>query len=74
MPHPTIWKFIEKIQDEQSVVEMKLNQIVAGTPVPPRRRRYRDLERRLLSIVEDYENRTVPDYLLGIAHNIAFYD
>jgi len=69
----TIWRFVDKIQEEQSVVEMNLNQLVAGTPATPRRKKYRRLDDRLLSIVEDYETRAVPDYLLGIAQNIAFY-
>jgi len=74
MKHPTIWKFIEKLKEEQSFNEMKLNQLIAGTPAQPRKRKYRDLEDRLLKIVEDYGNLTVSDYLLGIAHNVAFYD
>jgi hypothetical protein len=70
--HPTIWRFIDAIKDEQSVTEMKIGQLVAGTPSQPRRRKYRDLDKRLLSIVEDFENRSVSEYLLGIANNVKF--
>ena len=69
--HPTIWRFVDAIK-EQSVTEMKINQLVAGNPSQPRRRKYRDLEQRLLSVVENYENNSVSEYLLGIAHNVKF--
>jgi len=71
-PHPTIWRFIDAIKEEQSVTEMKINQLVAGIPSQPRRRKYRNLEKRLLNIVENYENQSVSEYLLGIAHNVKF--
>ena len=72
--HPSIWILIDNLKIEQSVVEMKVNQMVAGTPSHPRRKPYRKLDSRLVRIVEDYENLPVSDYLLGIAHNIRFYD
>jgi len=71
--HPTVWTFIDKLKDEQSVTELKMNQILAGTPSAPRRKKYRDLEKRLLRVVADYGNRSVSDYLIGIAHNLQFY-
>jgi len=67
--HPTIWRFINAIKEEQSVTEMKLNQLVAGTPAPLSRRKYRDLDKRLLKVVETYDQVPVSEYLLGIAHN-----
>ena len=48
---------------------MKLNQLVAGTPAPLSRRKYRDLDKRLLKVVETYDQVPVSEYLLGIAHN-----
>ena len=52
---------------------MKINQLTAGTPSQPPRKKYRDLEDRLLKVVEDYGNIPLSDYLLGISQNIAFY-
>jgi len=61
-------------KEEQSVVEKKVNQIAAGTPSHPRRKKYRDLDERLLTIVEGYGKSTVSEFLLGLAHKIAFYE
>jgi hypothetical protein len=72
--HPPIWKFVDKIKEKQSITEMKLNQFVAGTPAQPRRKKYRDLDSRFIRIVEDYENTTVTDYLLGIAQTLKCND
>lgn len=73
MSHPTIWKLIDKLKAEQSVTEMKINQLIAGTPSQPRRKKYRDLEDRLLSLTQNFNDTSTEDYLLGIAQNIAFY-
>jgi hypothetical protein len=71
--HPSIWTVIDKFKDEQNVSEMKLNQLIAVSSAPTKRKAYRDLEVRLLRIVEDYANMPLSDYLLGISQNIAFY-
>ncbi|KAE9529589.1 hypothetical protein AGLY_011685 [Aphis glycines] len=57
--HPTIWKFIEAIQKEQSLNEMKINQYIAGV-VESSRKRKRDTIKQL---VDDYENRNKLEYL-----------
>ena len=69
--HPTVWKLIEKLQLEQSTTEFKLTQLVAGTPSQPKRRKYKDLDKRLLTVVEKYGTIPILEYLEGIAHNIC---
>jgi len=66
--HPTIWKFIEAIQKEQSLNEMKINQYIAGV-VESSRKRKRDTIKQL---VDDYENRDKLEYLRGIAYNLSY--
>jgi hypothetical protein len=71
--HPSIWKLIETIKEEQSLTEMKMAQIIAGgNPSEPRRKKYRELEDRLLNVVSNYGNDPISDYLTGIAQNISF--
>ncbi|XP_022161380.1 uncharacterized protein LOC111027331 [Myzus persicae] len=66
--HPTIWKFIEAIQKQQSLNEMKINQYIAGT-VEPSRKRKRDT---LTELVNDYYNRDRLEYLRGVAYNLKY--
>ena len=66
--HPTIWKFIEAIQKEQSLNDMKINQYIAGK-IEPSRKRKRDT---LKELVKDYENRERLEYLRGVAYNLSY--
>jgi hypothetical protein len=61
--HPTIWKFINGLQKEQSLNELKVEQYIAG------KRIYRDTAEKIKEIVEDYGQRPLLDYLKGIAQN-----
>ena len=45
--------------------------LIAGNQPQPIRRRYRELQARILTIVNDFDNREVNDYVRGIAHNIT---
>lgn len=51
--HLTIWKFISVIQKEQRLNEMKFEHVIAGTPLPPRKK-YRDCAQHIQQIVENY--------------------
>lgn len=70
--HPNIWKFLEVLKREQALTSVTINQVLAGHPAPPTRKRYQDLTGRIANIVQDYENRHVLDFLRGIAHNLQF--
>ena len=47
---------------------MKIEQYVAGME-PPSKKMYKDRSAKIKKICLDYENRTIEDYLRGIAHN-----
>ena len=66
--HPIIQKFIEAIQNEQSLNDMKINQYIAGT-IEPSRKQKRDT---LKELVNDYENRDRLEYLRGVAYNLSY--
>jgi hypothetical protein len=68
--HPTIWRFIDSLKKEQSMNELKLEQFLSGQHPPRARKIYREVARRIKTIVEDYGNRTTLDFLRGIGHNI----
>jgi hypothetical protein len=68
--HPTIWKFINIIQKEQSLNELKVNQYLAGVSPPMGRKKYRDAAKRIMKIVEEYSQRDPIEYLSSIASNL----
>ena len=68
--HPTIWKFIDGIQQEQSLNELKVNQYLAGVSPPMGRKKYRDAAKRIMKIVEKYSQRDPIEYLSSIASNL----
>ena len=51
-----------------------MNQLTVGNTPQARKKKYKDLDQRLLNVVSDYGNRSVLDYLLGISQNILFHD
>ena len=71
MQHPTIWKFIEALRKLQNINKNKTEALCAQGP-PAKRRKYKDLDVRLKTIVEDFANRDILDFLRGIAHNLQF--
>jgi len=71
--HPSLWKFIDKLKEEQNYTEFRLNQAAAGAPPPPRRLKYRELETRLTNLVSQFNTKERIDYLSGIAMNISFH-
>ncbi|KAK4879731.1 hypothetical protein RN001_007877 [Aquatica leii] len=68
MTHPTIWKFIDVLKTIQSGRDVYLEQLIAGREPPPKKRKYVEADRRIKSMVENY-NRNIIDFLRGISHN-----
>ena len=73
--HPSIWHFIDVLHHEQSLNELVLTQVLAGQSAPPQRdNTYKAMTARIQTVVADYDNRPILDFLRGIAHNIQTLD
>ena len=70
--HPNIWKFIKVLKREQSLVDVEVNQALGGHQQALQRRQYAAFNTRIVTLVRDYGNRHVLDYLHGIGHNLSF--
>jgi hypothetical protein len=57
------------LKKEQNLNEIKIEQYIAGQNPPAGTRIYKDTTEKIKSIVLDYGNRSLLDYLRGIAHN-----
>jgi hypothetical protein len=56
---------------EQSIVDLGVTNLLSGGTLRPSRKKYLDSAHCIENVVDDFENRTVNEYLLGIAHNIS---
>ena len=70
--HVGIFKIIKEIQNQQNQVQFNIQSILRGTPRPSQRQRDRDRETRIQTILNDRSNRSIMDFLRGIAYNISF--
>lgn len=70
--HVGIFKIIKVIQKEQNKVQLDIETVLRGTPRPSQRRRDRDRETRIQTVFNDRNNRSIIDFIRGIAHNISF--
>lgn len=68
--HPTLPRLVVKLQTEQKNNQLVIERMIAGEDPPLKKKKYRDLDRRLRTVVLDYENRNSIDYLRGCSHNI----
>ena len=71
--HPTVWKFFEALQSEQRACEHSRARLRDANSPPPRKRKYVDIDRRLITLVNTYEARERMSFLRGIAHNLKQY-
>ncbi|CAI6351496.1 unnamed protein product [Macrosiphum euphorbiae] len=69
MNHSTIWKLIDGLRKVQTNRDFYYEQLVAGHNPPVKLKKYRDADQRILTVVRDYFNRAVVEYLRGISHN-----
>ncbi|CAI6347726.1 unnamed protein product [Macrosiphum euphorbiae] len=69
MDDPTIWKLIDGLKKVQTNRDFYYEQLVVGHNPLVKLKMYRDADQRILTVVRDYYNRDVVEYLRGIAHN-----
>lgn len=70
--HIGVFKIINEIQKEQNQVQLNIESILRGAPRPLQRKKDREHESRIQRIYNDRNNRTLMEFLRGIAHNLSF--
>ena len=56
--HKSLWNFIRKMKDEQRKVELSISAVRRGEALPPRRRKWREFEKRFRHLKRDYVEGT----------------
>lgn len=67
--HPNLWKFLDVLKQEENLTRVKVTQCLAGVP-QPERKKYKDVNERIMNIVERYPGTPILDYLRYIAYNL----
>ena len=69
--HPSIWEFIDTLKLDASHNRMLIAQMLAGAAPPPQKRVYRDVNARIATLVQGYNNGNIIPFLRGISYNLA---
>ena len=67
--HPNIWKFLNVIKKEENLTRVRITQVLGGHQFPERKK-YKDVNTRIVNIVQSYPRLQNLDYLRRIAHNL----
>ena len=69
--HVGLYTIIQEFQKEQQQVEIQVENILRGEQRPKQKKSLIEREKRIITILNDWENHTVMNFLRGIAHNIS---
>ena len=69
--HPSIWEFIDTLKLDASHNWMLIAQMLAGAAPPPQKRAYRDVNARIATLVQGYNNGNIIPFLRGSSYNLA---
>jgi len=69
--HIGVYTIIQEIQKEQQEVEVQIERMLRGEQPPKKKKKVIDRENRIMTIINDRENRSIMDFLRGIAHNLS---
>ena len=71
LAHVSVFRIIQEIQKEQNHVQLEIESIVRGAPRPTPRRQAYMREMRIQTVFNDRSNRSLMEFLRGIAHNMS---
>lgn len=69
--HLGVFKIIKEMQKEQNRVQLDIESILRGAPSPSQRRENITHETRIQTVFNDRGNRSLMEFLRGIAHNVS---
>ncbi|GBC43031.1 uncharacterized protein LOC112591534 [Rhizophagus irregularis DAOM 181602=DAOM 197198] len=70
--HVGLFTIINEIQREQQQVELQIECIIRGEQRKKQKKVWIERENRIMSIINERSNRSLMEFLRGIAHNLSF--
>lgn len=70
--HPGVFSLLKHLKNEEESVAADIERIIQGEPRPKHKRCYIEKDQRIMTIINDRQNRTPLDFLRGIAHNLYY--
>lgn len=70
MNHPTFYKLLGVLKREEGLQYLNIQQVLTGENIKISRRKYEAINRRLLTLVENYDIAEQLSFLRGISHNL----
>lgn len=72
--YPNLWRLIEALKKEQSLVQADVTRLLGGQAPAPKRRKYKDLQKRIKTIVTQYNDggRGLLETMEGLAFAFMF--
>ena len=74
--HPSVWLFIRKLKDEQRLTDLSAIAAEHGDPVPKKRKKWRDLDKRVRALKQEYEDgrRPLDEYWDAMAYAVKQFN
>ncbi|CAG2207603.1 unnamed protein product [Mytilus edulis] len=71
--HPSLWTFIRCLKDQQATLENSVEAVDRGDPAPKRKRKWRNLEARMMRLKEEYNNgtRNLDQYWNAVCYGVV---
>ncbi|KAL3085958.1 hypothetical protein niasHS_009000 [Heterodera schachtii] len=67
--HPSVWRFIDIIRQEQKKIDADYALFVAGHDPPPKCKKYREADERILTLTQNYNPLNIIEFLIGVSRN-----
>lgn len=73
--HPSLWTYIWHLKNQQARAEQQMTAAANGEAPPTRRRKWRQLEQRIVRLKNQYinGNRNLEEYWSAVAHCICHF-
>ncbi len=67
-----MFKIIKEIQNKQNQVQFNMKSILRDASQPLQKRKDHERENRIQTVYNDHNNKSLINFLRGIAYNISF--
>ena len=71
--HANMWTFISALKDDSTLNHHRIMEVLIGAPLQPQRQTYQQINQRIRTLVANYRNDDIINFLTGISYNLAWW-